>query len=320
MGAIAAAFLGAIMTRGLFVARSSLAIAAATALLIPFPIEAQRETRERSIPVSVVTGNDDVPVTGLTPADFTVREDGVAREVLRVGPAPLPTHLLLLVDDSQVTQPAISYLRPGLTAFVRKMADAAQGLAAEATPQWGLMTFGDRPTKRVDYNQSEIPILRAIDRIFHQTGAGSTLIEALLEASKELKKKEAARPLIVAFVDEAGPEFSSRIHKDVAAALEGANAGFWVVALQTGAQNVSSTESRERAIVTGDVVRWSGGGTKVVLTPQSLESGFTSLANQILARYNVTYGRPESLVPPSKIEVEVKRRDARVRAARWWGR
>jgi VWA domain-containing protein len=308
------------MTRRLLVACSSFTFVAAIALLIPIQVDAQRETRERSIPVSVVSGSDDAPVTGLTAADFTVREDGLAREVLRVGPAPLPSHLLLLVDDSQVTQPAITYLRTGLTSFVRKMAEAAQGVPAEAAPQWGLMTFGDRPTKRVDYNQSEIPILRAVDRLFHQTGAGSTLIEGLLEASKELKKREAARPMIVAFVDEAGPEFSNRIHKDVAAALEGANASLWVLALQTGAQNVTSTESRERAIVTGDVVKWSGGGTKVVLTPQSLDSGFTSLANQILARYNVTYGRPESLVPPSKIEVEVKKREARVRAARWFGR
>lgn len=307
------------MTRRLPVAFASLAFAAATALLVSVDVSAQRQLRERSIAVSVVTG-EDTPLTGLTPADFTVREDGSAREVLRVGAAPLPTHLLLLVDDSQVTQPAITYLRSGLTTFVRRVAEAAQGLSAEAAPQWSLMTFGDRPTRRVDYSQSELPIFRGIERLFHQSGAGSTLIEALLESSKELKKKEAARPLIVAFVSEDGPEFSNRTHKDVAAALEGAGVSFWAVALQTGAQNVSSTESRERAIVMGDVVRWSGGTTKVVLTPQALDTGFNSLANQILARYFVTYGRPESLVPPSKIEVEVKRRDAKVRASRWAGR
>src|SRR5262245_51525429 len=69
MGATAAAaFLGATMTRRLLVACCSFTLVAATALLIPIPVDAQRETRERSIPVSVVSGSDDVPVTGLTPA------------------------------------------------------------------------------------------------------------------------------------------------------------------------------------------------------------------------------------------------------------
>jgi hypothetical protein len=307
------------MTRHPFIVSVSSATVAALVMFTSAEVGAQRQVRERSISVSVVSG-DEAPLSGLTAADFTVREDGMAREVLRVGPAPLPTHLLLLVDDSQVTQPSITYLRTGLTTFVRRVAEAAQGLSAESTPQWALMTFGDRPTKRVDYNQSEIPMLRGIERLFHQSGAGSTLIEGLLESSKELKKKEAARPMIVAFVSEDGPEFSSRTHKDVEAALEGAGVSLWGLALQTGSQNVSSTESRERAIVMGDVVRWSGGATKVVLTPQAIDSGFGSLATQILARYSVTYGRPESLVPPSKLEVEVKRRDGKVRASRWAGR
>ena len=296
--------------------------AVATAALVlgaVAPLDAQREVRERSISVSVVTG-EDTPLTNLTAADFTIREDGLAREVLRATTAPLPSHLVLLVDDSQVTQPSIQYLRTGLTTFVRRVADAAQGLPAESAPQWALTTFGDRPTKRVEYTQSEIPLLRGIDRLFHQNGAGATLIDAIIETTRDLKKLQAVRPLIVAFVAEDGPEFGNRTHKDVATALEGVNASLWVVALQTGSQNIQSSESRERAIITGDVVKWSGGATKVVITAQAIDGGFVSIANQILTRYSLTYGRPESLVPPSKLEVAVKRRDGKVRASRWAGR
>ena len=188
--------------------------------------------------MSVVTG-EDTPLTNLTAADFTVREDGLAREVLRATTAPLPSHLVLLVDDSQVTQTSIQYLRTGLTTFVRRVADAAKGLPAESAPQWALTTFGDRPTKRVEYTQSEIPILRGIERLFHQTGAGATLIDAVIETTRDLRKLEAARPLIVTFVAEDGPEFGNRTHKDVATALEGVNASLWVIALQTGSQNVA---------------------------------------------------------------------------------
>jgi len=308
------------MTRRPTLAHVAAAASAALVLTAPVGFGAQqREVRERSIAVSVVTG-EDTPLTNLTAADFTIREDGIVREVLRASTAPLPSHLVLLVDDSQVTQTSIQYLRTGLTTFVKRIADAAQGLPADATPQWAMTTFGDRPTKRVEYNQSEIPILRGIERLFHQTGAGSTLIDAIIETTRDLRKLEAARPLIVTFVAEDGPEFGNRTHKDVATALEGVNASLWVVALQTGSQNVGSTEARERAIITGDVVKWSGGATKVVITPQAIDGGFVSVANQILTRYSLTYGRPESLVPPSKLEVAVKRRDGKVRSARWAGR
>ncbi len=126
--------------------------------------------------------------------------------------------------------------------------------------------------------------------------------------------------MIVAFTDESGPEFSTRTSKDVSNALEGAGASLWAVTLQVGAQRVFSTEGRERAIVLGDVTRTSGGYNKVVLTAQSLDSGFTAIANQITARYLVTYGRPDTLVPPSKLEVDVKRQGVQVRAPRWAGR
>src|SRR5262245_11887103 len=79
---------------------------AAAALSVPVWTEqgAQREVRGRSVTVAV-TDADDAPIKGLTPADFTVREDTIAREVTGVSPAPLPTHLVLLIDDTQVTQP-----------------------------------------------------------------------------------------------------------------------------------------------------------------------------------------------------------------------
>src|ERR1044072_1110290 len=77
---------------------------------------AQRERRERRILVSVAT-NSDAPVTDMQATDFVVRENDVAREVLRVSPAPPPSHVYLLVDDSQATQALTQYLRTTVTGF-----------------------------------------------------------------------------------------------------------------------------------------------------------------------------------------------------------
>ena len=47
-----------------------------------------------------------VPVTDVTPDDLVVREDGVAREILRVEPATDPMQVALLVDNSQAATQA----------------------------------------------------------------------------------------------------------------------------------------------------------------------------------------------------------------------
>ena len=52
------------------------------------------------------------PVPDLGPADFIVREDNVAREVLRVAPATDPMQIAILVDNSQ----AAAQLHPRLSA------------------------------------------------------------------------------------------------------------------------------------------------------------------------------------------------------------
>ncbi len=272
--------------------------------------QAQRETRERGVVVGVV-GSGNTPVPGLTTADFAVREDGVAREVLRVGVAPPPSHLVLLVDDSQAAADAVLYLRTALVSFVRRM------MSGDRAPEVAFWTFGDRPTRRADFSPNSAQVDRAIERLFVLNGSGAYFLEALAEVSRELKKRKAERPMIVAFVDEDGPEFSSLTHKNVAEALRGAGVSLWTVTNQTKGQAMGTSEARERALVLGDVTAWSGGVNTVVITPQALDTTLASLASQIANRYLVTYGRPESLVPPDRIDVEVKRRDVRVRVTRW---
>jgi len=271
---------------------------------------AQRQLRDRGVVVSVVTSND-VPVTDLRPADFVVREDGLSREILSVTPAPPPSHVALLIDDSQAMQNSVQYLRTAVKLFVKAMADATPA------PQMSLMTFGERPTRRAEFTPTAAIIDRAVDRIFPVSGSGAYLLEAIAETTKYLRLRTAERPVIVALVGENGPEFSTMLSRDVLQALQGAGASLWTVVLQTGTQALTSSEARERAMVLSDGTADSGGMNKVVLTPQALDSAFDTVAKAILARQLVTYGRPDSLIPPERVEVEVKRPGVRVRAARW---
>jgi hypothetical protein len=286
-----------------------------TVVAVAFPSASQRETRERGIIVGVSTsGSGDAPVPDMKVADFTVRENDVAREVLRVAPAPPPSHVYLLIDDSQATQGLSTYLRPAMTGTISKLA------ALEPPPQQALMTFGERPNRRVDFTPNPEPLLKFASGHFPVTGSGAYFLQAITDITKDLKKREAASPVIFAFVSESGPEFSSELHRQVAEALRTSGTSLWVVTLQRGAVAMDASAARERASVLGDVTRDSGGMNKVVLSAQAIEPAFTTVTNLLKSRYLVTYGRPDSLVPPDKIEVTSGRKDVRILASKWAGR
>ena len=65
------------------------ALALAAACAVPVVLAAQSKPIDAY--VSVVDSKGE-PATGLTPADFRVREDGVTREVLKVGPRHRAAH------------------------------------------------------------------------------------------------------------------------------------------------------------------------------------------------------------------------------------
>jgi VWFA-related protein len=279
--------------------------AAALALTTGVGLLAQRASVERHVLVTVVD-RQEAPVANLTAADFVVREEGLAREILRVGPAAGPMHIALLVDDSQAAQPLIAELRQGVSTFLTQMGGKDHQIA--------IWTFGERPTRIADFTNID-PILRkAAERILPRSGAGAHMLDAIVEAAGALRRKEAARPVIVAFVVESGPEFSSPTHEQVEHALDVAGASLWVVALQSRTGAVT-TEQRERAAVMSDVARASGGGLKVALSAQSIDLSFRTVTSWLNSQYDVTYARPESLVPPEKREVTVKREGLRVMAS-----
>ncbi len=274
---------------------------------------AQREANDQHLMVTVTT-KDDTPIKDLTPAEIKVREDGVSREVLRVGPATGPLAIALLIDDSDISQLAVNEIRQGAAGFVKQVLDA------NPQSQITLMTFGDRPTVLVPATSSATALGKGLERIFGRKGSGAYMLQAISDAAGILAKSESPRRNIVAFDIEDGPEFSNDTNQSITTVLKNAKTALWTVVLQEQHSAPVTPEARERAIVMGDVAPASGGGNHAVLARQGIAPGLTWAARMITGQLDITYSRPESLIPPSKIEVEVTRKNTRVWATRWGGR
>jgi VWFA-related protein len=277
------------------------ALALAAGCLFPSPVLAQPKPTD--VYVSVVDGKGD-PARGLTAEDFRVREDGIAREVLKAGPATEPLTVALLVDDSQVASAGILMIREAVQNFVTALSGKAE---------ISIVTFGERPTIAVDYTTDPKKLLDGANRIFPRTGSGGYLLDAIVEVSKGMQKREAKRPVIAVLLIEEGVEFSNRHYENVLDELDKARAALHVVAI--GQPNSSlNDEIRNRNQVIAEGTQRTGGRRDQVLAFTSAPAKMSQLANELRNQYVVTYARPDTLIPPEKIEVTVTKPGLTARA------
>jgi VWFA-related protein len=261
--------------------------------------------RQRSLYVSVVD-KDGKPVPDVKPDDLVVREDSVAREVLRVEPATEPMQLALLVDNSAAATDAIQYLRESLGKFVDTV--TAKGHKVS------LVTLANRPTLEVNATSDAAELKKkGTNRLFAQPNSGTYLLEAIMETTKGFSKSEAPRPVIVAVVTE-GIEFSNQSYDLVIDTLKKAGVSFYALVLTEGAEaNPSSDEVRNRNVVLDRGSRETGGHRETLITNMALAGELSKLATELVNVSTATYASPDRLIPAEKITVEAKRRELTAR-------
>jgi VWFA-related protein len=277
------------------------ALAIAAALAFPVP-SALAQARQTEVYVSVLDGKGE-PVKDLSAQDFHVREDNTTREVLKAGPATEPLTVALLVDDSQASNPATQMIREAVDAFVTSLAGS----------EISIVTFGERPTIIVEYTTDQKKLLAGAKRLFPRRGAGSYLMDAIVDVSRGMQKRKAARPVIAVLMMEDSVEFSNRHYDNVLGELAKGGAALHIVALgQPG--NSLSDEIRNRDQVVALGTERTGGRRDNVLALTAATFKMTQLAHELQNQYAVTYARPETLIPPERIEVTVTKPGLTVRA------
>lgn len=251
---------------------------------------------DRAMFVSVLN-KDGAPVTDLTPADFKVGEDGVAREVLRVEKATEPITLALLVDTSQSATPYIADMRRSLKTFVKRLG---------GKNPIALTVFGERPSILTDYTLDVPALEKGVDRLFPASGSGSYLLQAVEEIYKGLSKRDFDRAVILA-ITAGGPEFSDRSYDEFVPKLSESGATFDAMVFAANPPNLSDFGQRNRELFLDAATRATGGDRFSLLSSMALDGALTRLADELTNQYRVTYSRPDTLIPPQKIEVSVRR-------------
>jgi VWFA-related protein len=294
----------AISTRPSWFAHPSLAIATASlvglaAIALGPRLGAQAGSprpTDRGMFVSVVD-RDGRPVTGLTASDFLVREDGVEREVVSAHRATDPIDLALLVDTSQAGTSYLPDVRRALGRFVKRMA---------GPNHVAIVGFGERPIFYANYTRDLTLLQQGIDRLFPISGSGSYLLEAVDETCAGLAKRDSERAVIVA-ITAGGPEFSERDYEAFVSTLRQSGATFDALVFSLESPNLADFGQRNREQFLDAATGATGGQRILLLSSMAVDGALDRLGDELAGQYRVTYGRPDRLIPPRKIEVSVRR-------------
>jgi VWFA-related protein len=278
--------------------------AAAFLLLAPQPQTAAAGEEVRTVTITV-TDDKGRPVESLTPEEVAVIENGATRTPTRLEKDRRPLRLAVLVDTSepmggvyrlQVLDPVLKFL----------------GQLPEGT-EFSVWTTGDRPNKVVDYGAGRAAATRALQRVF-PTG-GNTLFDALVEASKDLKSKEAARSAIVV-VTGTGIGFTNYAKEQVVDIVRGSGATVLTAQVdevgRAGGRGAGEVSEADYSYVSGNLAERTGGRREVLLSAMGTGRALEAFAAELGSQYRLSFESVSGL-KDGKVEVKVARPGARVR-------
>ena len=237
----------------------------------------------RAITLSVVDDKGR-PVHTLGPRDVSVQENGVARELTRLELDRRPRTVAVIVDSSAAM--SSSYRLNAVDAVLQFLLRLPEGT------RYAIWTTGDRPTKVLDYGDNRAAAARALRRVIPR--GGNMLLDALVEASRDLPRREDGRSAIVA-VTASGIGFTNYDRRQVVDLVEDHPAAVLSVVLDDGGARSPMRAEGDTVggpdydYVLSELASRSGGIRETVLSPMALDRALARLGAQLSAQYQAAY-------------------------------
>ena len=277
------------------------------ALLAPTPSPAPAGEL-RTITISVLDDKGR-PVHTIEPHDLSVQENGIARPLAKLELDRRPLTVAVVLDSSAAM--SSSFRLNAVDAVLQFLLRLPEG------SRYAIWTTGDRPTKVLDYGDNRAAAARALRRVIPQ--GGNTLLDALVEASRDLKPAEDGRSAIVA-VTASGVGFANYDRRQVVDLVEDHPAAVLSVVLDEGGARAPLRGDADEIggpdydYVLAELASASGGIRETVLSPMALDRALNHLAAHLSAQYRATYVTADPGGDP-KLEVAVAMPGAKARVA-----
>jgi hypothetical protein len=226
------------------------------------------------------------PVTDLIASDLTVKEGGKDRVIATLKPASGPLQVSILVDDG-----GLGSFQAGVLHFISRTLGRAE---------YAISMLNPTPLKLVDYTSDpaalQAAVLKLVERGRLQQD-GMQLIEAISWSARELKKREAQRPVIIALTNGGEPGSSEEARfilndlKDSAASLH----VVYINGLQLGQ-------------VLNEGPKYSGGLQSNAASTQAMNDALSRVASTLFSQFELTYTLPDGTKPNDRLQLQTTRK------------
>jgi hypothetical protein len=165
----------------------TMTVRAVTAVLAAFGAvgSAPLQPPSRFLLASVVDSQTATPVVGLAAEDFVIQEGSTRCETITATVALYP--VAVVVDTSHAARAQFTEMRKAVRQLIGRL--SGRDVA--------LYTFGDRAFRVADFTRDTARLERAVDQLFALPDGESHVLDAIIEAGKDISRREPAVAMIV---------------------------------------------------------------------------------------------------------------------------
>ncbi len=257
---------------------------------------------------AVVADEKGTALRDLEPNDVSLTVDGASVALSRFERDERPARVALLIDSSQ----------PMSTAYRLQFMDAAKAFIASlpATTRVNVWATGDRPQKviddlNLDAEGTAKEVAQRLSRV--ATTGGNTFLDALVEASEDLQKKEGERKIVV-FISGTGPGFASDPRQGIVDDVlkTGVEVAGVLVSEGGGSSGGGDVSQEDYDYVTATLTDRTGGRLERPLSVMGAGQALQRVAADLRSTYRLTYSYKGAGRRP-KIALQVARDKVKVR-------
>ncbi len=230
-------------------------------------------------------------VGDLTADDVVVKDGGRTREIAGLRPATARMDIAILVDDN-----GSGAYQAGVLQFLQTLVGYARFSITELMPQ---------AVKLLDYTDNVEAIQAALNQLGPRgrvQGDGEQLTEAIIRAGEDLRKRGAARPVILALTISGG---AGARNQDISMNRLGDSGALLNTVFVAGTR---------LGLVIADGPGQSGGRAEQVGTDLGIPPAITNIAGMLLHQYALTYVLPDGVKASGRLSVSSRRKGTSIRA------
>jgi Ca-activated chloride channel homolog len=240
------------------------------------------------------------PIPDLTQDNFSLFEEGVPQKIERFeAQTNRPLDLALMVDASASTFKDLKFEDDAAAYFIRQVVRPGDALS--------VFEFAETVTELSEFSDS-IPTLESAARRI-SPGAGTSIYDALVLASRALRRRPEGRRRAIVLVTDAGETTSISKFEDARHAAILSEALLYTICIRPIKSESGRNTAGEHALIT--ITESTGGALFILDDLSQINAMYDRISRELRTQYLLGY-YPVPLPPPGsyrRVEVKVKSGD-----------